>query len=76
MKILIFGGAGFVGRHYAYHFLKNGNEVVVVDNLAKLTGGVHPKNWILFNPLKYKKKFKFLKLIVENTLKKNLINII
>ena len=31
MKILIFGGAGFVGRHYANHFLKNGNEVVLVD---------------------------------------------
>jgi GDP-L-fucose synthase len=70
MKILIFGGAGFVGRHYVYHFLKNGNEVVVVDNLAKLTGGVHPKNWILFNPLKYKKKFKFLKIDCREYFKK------
>ena len=60
MKILIFGGAGFVGRHYALYFLRKGSEVTIVDNIAKLTGGVHPKKWNLFNPYKYKKKFIFL----------------
>ena len=70
MKILIFGGAGFVGRHYANHFLKNGNEVVLVDNLASLTGAVHPKKWTLFKPFKYKKKFKFLQIDCREYFKK------
>ena len=60
MKILIFGGAGFVGRHYTKFFLEKNNEVLVIDNLAKLTGGIHPSKWKLFNPYKYKKKFKFI----------------
>ncbi len=33
MKILITGGAGFIGSHLAEYFLKEGNEVTVVDNL-------------------------------------------
>ena len=48
MKILIFGGAGFVGRHYVEYFLSKKNYVEVVDNLAPLSGGIHPKNWKLF----------------------------
>ena len=30
-----------------------------IDNIAPLSGGIHPKKWKLFNPYKYK-KFKFL----------------
>ena len=37
MKILIFGGAGFVGRHYVEYFLKTGSTVEVVDNIAHLS---------------------------------------
>ena len=59
MKVLIFGGAGFVGRHYVEHFLKKNSYVEIVDNLAPLSGGLHPKKWKLFNPYKYK-KFKFI----------------
>ncbi len=33
MKILITGGAGFIGSHLAEHLLKNGNEVFIIDNL-------------------------------------------
>ena len=33
MKILITGGAGFIGSHLAEHLLENGNEVFVIDNL-------------------------------------------
>ena len=33
MKILITGGAGFIGSHVADRFIELGNEVVIVDNL-------------------------------------------
>ena len=60
MNILIFGGAGFVGRHYTEHFLKKGEFVCIVDNIAPLSGGTYPKKWKIFNPYKFKKKFNFL----------------
>jgi CDP-paratose 2-epimerase len=34
MKVLITGGAGFIGSNAASRFLRRGNEVVVIDNLA------------------------------------------
>ena len=34
MAILITGGAGFIGSHTLVELLNEGNEVVVVDNLA------------------------------------------
>lgn len=34
MKICITGGAGFIGSNIAERFLKDGHEVVVVDNLS------------------------------------------
>ena len=38
MKILITGGAGFIGSHLAEAFLKKKNKVVVIDNLS--TGSI------------------------------------
>jgi UDP-glucose 4-epimerase len=34
MRILITGGAGFIGSHLAEKLLENGQEVVIVDNLS------------------------------------------
>lgn len=34
MKILVTGGAGFIGSHAAVELLENGYEIVVVDNLS------------------------------------------
>lgn len=34
MKILITGGAGFIGSHLAETYVREGHEVVVVDNLS------------------------------------------
>ena len=35
MKILITGGAGFVGSHVAEYYAKKGEEVIVFDNLSR-----------------------------------------
>ena len=72
MSILILGGAGFVGRHYTEYFLKTGKNVEIVDNLAPLSGGIHPRKWKVFNPSKFKKKFKFSKLDCRRYFKKKL----
>ena len=34
MKILVTGGAGFIGSHVADAFIDQGHEVVIVDNLS------------------------------------------
>ncbi|KIX13202.1 NAD-dependent epimerase/dehydratase family protein [Dethiosulfatarculus sandiegensis] len=50
-KILITGGAGFVGRHFCHRLLEAGDQVHCVDSVAQYTGGVHPDNrWPLFEP--------------------------
>lgn len=35
MKVLVTGGAGFVGSHTAEHYAKKGDDVVVYDNLSR-----------------------------------------
>lgn len=50
MKVLVTGGAGFVGSHVAEFYAKKNNEVVVYDNLsrAELLGSKSPNvmyNW-------------------------------
>ena len=44
MKILVLGGAGYIGSHTVYELINAGNEVVIIDNLE--TGhmkAVHPQ---------------------------------
>ena len=44
MKILVHGGAGYIGSHTVYSLIEQDNEVIVFDNLE--TGhieAVHPK---------------------------------
>ncbi|WP_309400654.1 NAD-dependent epimerase/dehydratase family protein [Cerasicoccus maritimus] len=58
-KILITGGAGFVGRRFCKRFLDQGAEVHCVDPVAEFTGGIDPDGgWPLFNPRDYD-NFKF-----------------
>lgn len=44
MKILVLGGAGYIGSHTVYRLIEQGNEVIVFDNLE--TGhveAIHPQ---------------------------------
>ncbi|HCL29831.1 MAG TPA: hypothetical protein DIC52_15500, partial [Candidatus Latescibacteria bacterium] len=53
LRILITGGAGFIGSHLCERFLTDGHEVVVMDNL--LTGRIENIAAHLGNP-----KFRFV----------------
>jgi GDP-L-fucose synthase len=54
-KVLITGGAGFVGRYFTHRLLDLGYEVHCVDPIVEFTGGIDPKNgWPFFNPFDYK----------------------
>jgi UDP-glucose 4-epimerase len=59
VKALITGGAGFIGSHMAERLLKDGQEVVVIDNLS--TGSL--KN---IEGLQKKPKFDFVEGDVRN----------
>ena len=44
MKVLVVGGAGYIGSHTTYELIRAGHEVVVLDNLSTGTRkNVHPK---------------------------------
>jgi len=45
MRILITGGAGFIGCNAAKHFLDKGHDVIVVDNLSR-TGTKENLRWL------------------------------
>ena len=34
MKVCVIGGAGYIGSHTVYELIRDGNEVVVIDNLS------------------------------------------
>jgi len=48
MKILITGGAGFIGINAAMHFLQKGDDVVIFDNFSRL-GGRKNIEWLQKN---------------------------
>ena len=57
-KILVTGGAGFVGRHLIARLLGAGYEVHCVDVMEPLSGAIEPADWPLFQPLEYD-QFRF-----------------
>ena len=54
MKILITGGAGFIGSNLCEYFINKGNEVRCLDNLS--TGHIENIEMLMKNP-----KFQFIK---------------
>ncbi len=59
MRILITGGAGFIGSHLSDFFLAKGHSVVVMDNL--LTGDLRNIEHLFYNS-----RFQFIKHDVTN----------
>lgn len=50
-RVLVTGGAGFVGRHFTRALLERGDEVVVVDSVVAGSGGISVgEGWPLFEP--------------------------
>lgn len=49
MKILITGGAGFIGSNLCDYFIEKGNEIICLDNFS--TGHLKNINHLLENPL-------------------------
>ena len=62
MRTLITGGAGFIGSHLCERFLREGHEVVAVDNM--ITGDLANLDGFRTNP-----KFRFIGHDVSNPLK-------
>ena len=60
-RILITGGAGFLGSHLCEHYLSAGCSVIAVDNL--ITGSLSNVEHLLKNP-----RFEFIKMDVTNYL--------
>ncbi len=68
-KVVITGGAGFIGRHMSDLYLSKGYKVVIIDNLS--TG--NNKN-ILFLKNKYSKKRNYLNFIKSSVESYNYLN--
>ena len=56
-KVLVTGGAGFIGSNLSLKLISNGYDVVVLDNLSKQIHGDNPNNSYTYNLIKDKVKF-------------------
>ena len=56
-KVLITGGAGFIGSNLALKLKNKGYEVIVLDNLSKQIHGENPEKSYTYSLIKGKVKF-------------------
>jgi CDP-paratose 2-epimerase len=65
MKILITGGAGFVGSHTAEYYAKRGDQIIVLDNLSRAKILKKDEKNARYN-WNYLKRYSNIKLIEED----------
>lgn len=66
MRILISGGAGFVGRRFARRFLDNDEHVTVVDDLS---AGIEPHSWRYKAQPRFMRNLTFVKADIRDFIK-------
>jgi UDP-glucose 4-epimerase len=64
MRVLITGGAGFIGSHLSEHYLKNGDEVYIIDDLS--TGSMDNIRFLQENPAYKNKLFVHINTILNH----------
>ena len=62
MKILVTGGAGFVGSHVAEYYANKGDEIVVFDNLSRAELLGYETSNAMYNR-NYLKRYKNIELV-------------
>lgn len=71
-KVLVTGGAGFVGRHLIRKLLNQNWDVLVIDSLEEGSGALSPNDgWPLFEPRDFS-NFRFLELDCRQYFKENI----
>ena len=65
MKIIITGGAGFIGSHLAEFLINKGHKIVIIDNLStgRLSNIKTFKNRVKFVKADISKKDKWIKIL-------------
>ncbi len=63
MRILVTGGAGFIGSHVAEYYAKAGEEVVVFDNLSRAETLKTDNKFVAYNWNYLKKNYGNIKLV-------------
>ena len=62
MKIAVTGGAGFIGSHIVDIYLKNGHEVIIIDNLSTgTTDNLNPDAKLYVEDINSKKVYDIFK---------------
>ena len=76
MRVLITGGAGFIGSHIALKLIDKGYEVTVLDNLLKQIHGNTPKiTSPLYSSIKDKVRFVQADVCDKNALEKAIVDV-